>query len=199
MSKSGVWRVLRVPAVFDPSHHLVTSHVLPPVALAAIRLTIAVYTLVDFIFDLAWLGTTVPKDAPKSSQVGGYVRVLRPLRSRSDADVTSHREFSYFTSLSFIGIIAYFWASGVQSFFYVRSKQTGYPLQKWPRILQFAHLVLYATITTYRACLSRFSNQRRVLTLQLRLTAILTTIVFWSLLSDSDTFATRFSCELPQS
>lgn len=58
--------------------------------------------------------------------------------------------FSYFTDLSYIGLVAYFWASSVQTIVFVLSGQKAYPLQKWPRILQFLHVLLYTTITIFR-------------------------------------------------
>jgi uncharacterized membrane protein HdeD (DUF308 family) len=80
--------------------------------------------------------------------------------------------FSYFTTLTYIGLCAYFFASGVQTLVYACGKRRGYPLQRWPRFLQFLHVLLYATIVTY---------------------PILVSIVYWSLLADKDTFATRFT------
>jgi hypothetical protein len=37
--------------------------------------------------------------------------------------------------------------------FHTRSgAQCEYPLQRWPRILQFLHLLLWSTVTTFRKC-----------------------------------------------
>ena len=87
------------------------------------------------------------------------------------------RFFSYFTSLSYIGLLSYFWASGVQTLSYALSVRSGsnpprYALQSWPRALQFLHLLLHSTIVTF---------------------PIIVTAVFWSLLSSPDTLATRYS------
>ena len=61
------------------------------------------------------------------------------------------RFLSYFTRLSYIGVCAYFWASGVQTAFHaLHPKRESYPLQRWPRPLQFLHILLFATITTFR-------------------------------------------------
>jgi len=64
-------------------------------------------------------------------------------------DVGACSYFSYFTHLSYIGLCAYFCAAGVQTFFYARSGK-GYPLQSWPRALQYLHVLLYSTIVTFR-------------------------------------------------
>lgn len=62
----------------------------------------------------------------------------------------SARFLSYFTDLSYIGLVAYFWASSIQTLaFSVRGRKT-YPLQSWPRILQFLHVFLHTTITVFR-------------------------------------------------
>jgi len=132
------------PLAFDSYHRLVTSPVFSPWILAFLRLLLALYTLFTAIFILAWEGV-------KTHVANSY--------------------FSYFTHLSYIGLCAYFCAAGVQTFFYARSGK-GYPLQSWPRALQYLHVLLYSTIVTY---------------------PILVTLVFWILLSDSSTFATAYS------
>jgi len=68
--------------------------------------------------------------------------------TRSPLTRPSLRFFSYFTHLSAIGLCAYFWAAGVQTFMYALGKK--YPLRHWPRFFQLLHLWLYATITTFR-------------------------------------------------
>ena len=86
--------------------------------------------------------------------------------------LTVCRFFSYFTSLSYIGLLCYFWASGVQTLSFVLSGRRQYWLQQWPRPLQFLHLLLFSTISTF---------------------PVLVTVVFWALLSSPDTFSTRYS------
>lgn len=62
-----------------------------------------------------------------------------------------HRSFfSFFTHLSYIGLVAYYFAAGVQTLCYALKGGKEYPLQKWPRPLQLLHTLLYTTITTYR-------------------------------------------------
>ena len=53
-----------------------------------------------------------------------------------------------------------------------RGRESRYPLQSWPRPLQFLHLLLLSTITTF---------------------PILVTAIFWSLLSSPATLATSYS------
>lgn len=102
------------------------------------------------------------------------------------------RYLSYFTDLSYIGLVAYFWASGVQTLIYAERNRRGYPLQNWPRSLQFLHILLFTTITTFRKSIWWMALARTHLNI---ISAILVTIVFWSLLASSSTFATRYSCE----
>jgi hypothetical protein len=71
------------------------------------------------------------------------------------------RFFSYFTHLSYTGLLAYFWAAGVQTALYARNGRA-YPLQRWPRVLQVAHVALQSTAVVF---------------------PVLVTAVFWALLS----------------
>jgi len=138
---------LGVTPLKSTSTDLVTSPVFSPLFLAGIRLTLAIYALTTSIIVLA-------HDSIRSSKhdAGGY--------------------FSYFTELSYIGLVAYLWASGVQTLAYTLRGHKSYPLQKWPRSLQFLHRLLYSSITTF---------------------PILVTVVYWILLSSSATFSTQFS------
>ncbi|KAG5636701.1 hypothetical protein H0H81_007130 [Sphagnurus paluster] len=114
-----------VDTTFDPEHKHVTSPVFSPGILAAIRLTLAVYTLFTLLFTLIW----------------DYVRTT-----------TGPSFFSYFTHLSYIGLCSYLFASGVQTFAFSRnlnSASPSYPLQRWPRLLQFLHVLLEVTVTTF--------------------------------------------------
>jgi hypothetical protein len=45
---------LGAPAPFDPQHTFVTSPVLSPLALAAVRFVLAFYTLFTLVFVLVW-------------------------------------------------------------------------------------------------------------------------------------------------
>jgi len=84
--------------------------------------------------------------------------------------------FSFFANLAYIGLCAYFCASGTQTFAYAVGWRklgagAGYPLQHWPKVLQALHIILRATVVTF---------------------AILVPIIYWALLSDLSTFATPF-------
>ncbi|KAJ8584955.1 hypothetical protein M405DRAFT_853821 [Rhizopogon salebrosus TDB-379] len=134
-----------VSSPFDPTCRLVTSPFFSPLTLGALRLLLAVYSLITTITVLAF-------ESVRYHDASGFL--------------------SYFTDLSYIGLVAYFWASSVQTIAYAVWGQKTYPLQSWPRILQFLHVLLYTTITVF---------------------PIIVTIVFWSLLSSSSTFATQYS------
>jgi len=145
-----MYQRMGVHAPFDPAHKLVTSAVFSPLVLALIRSTLAIYTLFSIVFSLAWKGVHLAGDPD------------------SDAGST----FSYFTDLSYIGLCAYFFASAVQTWLYAIGGDKGYPLQKWPRILQFLHLLLLSTIISF---------------------PLLVTIVYWILLADARTFQSAYS------
>ncbi|KAF8521882.1 hypothetical protein BU17DRAFT_45419 [Hysterangium stoloniferum] len=145
MARSG-WYILGVPKSFDNECTFVTSPFLRPAILAAIRVTIAFYTLVTLI-------TVLVREAVVTHDAKSF--------------------FSYFTQLSYIGICAYFWASGVQTTLYARRPNSkSYPLQRWPPVLQFLHSLLWTTITTY---------------------PLIVTPVFWALLSGPSTFNSSFN------
>ncbi|PPQ71918.1 hypothetical protein CVT24_008059 [Panaeolus cyanescens] len=136
---------------FDRNNKLVTSWLFSPLVLGSIRLAIAIYALATLLVALIWPAVRLDED--------------------------SGEFFSFFTNLTFIGICAYFFASGVQTIFFALkgregSTEASYPLKGWPRFLRYLHVLLLTTVTTY---------------------PILVTIVFWILLASSETFATTFS------
>ncbi|KAH7921500.1 hypothetical protein BV22DRAFT_1038573 [Leucogyrophana mollusca] len=134
-----------VGSPFDPANRLVTSPVFSSLTLGALRFLLALYTLVTTITVLA---------------------------SESLIYHDSKSFLSYFTDLSYIGLVAYFWASSVQTLAFALRGQKGYPLQSWPRILQFLHVLLYSTIVVF---------------------PIIVTVVFWALLASPSTFNTKYS------
>lgn len=134
-----------VSAPFDSACRLVTSPFFSPLSLGALRVLFAVYSLV----------TTIT------------VLVFESVRFHDSSSF-----FSYFTDLSYIGLVAYFWASGIQTIAFVIWGQKAYPLQKWSRILQFLHILLYTTITIF---------------------PFIVTVVYWTLLASSSTFRTQYS------
>ncbi|KAI0073957.1 hypothetical protein K474DRAFT_1602419 [Panus rudis PR-1116 ss-1] len=145
MFKGGLFPLLGLNTPFDQDNRFVSSPVFPPPVLAALRLIVAFYALFVVLFAIIWESVRLH-------------------------DVDSF--FSFFTELSYIGLLAYFWASGVQTLVYALRGRRSYPLQQWPQFLQFLHSLLYSTITTY---------------------PIVVTIAFWTLLSSADTFATTFN------
>ncbi|KAI8998982.1 hypothetical protein BD414DRAFT_140078 [Trametes punicea] len=141
----GIYARLGVGVPFDHDHKLVTSPFFSPLVLAIIRLGLGSYALFVLFFHLIW-------DSVKTHQGDSF--------------------FSYFTHLSYTGLVAYHFAAGVQTLCYVLNKYKRYPLQQWPRPLQFLHLLLYSTITSY---------------------PFVVTVVYWALLSGPSTFDTRFN------
>ncbi|KAJ3534267.1 hypothetical protein NMY22_g7000 [Coprinellus aureogranulatus] len=140
-------------ATFDPDHSLVTSYAFRPIVLAGLRLLFALFTLATLLTTLIW-------QAVRTHSAESY--------------------FSYFTNLTYIGICAYMFASGVQTYAFARSLKkwggvksgVGYPLQQWPRVFQYLHVLLYSTIATF---------------------PIVVTVVYWALLGGSDSFSTTFN------
>ncbi|KAJ7754227.1 hypothetical protein DFH07DRAFT_1061309 [Mycena maculata] len=135
------WAHLGAPPAFDPHRKFVSSPLLSPAALAAVRLLLALYALCAIATDLAF----------------------------DVALGAGHSFLSYFTILSYIGLTAYYWAAAVQTLAYARYGR--YPLQRWPKPLQALHVLLQSTVVTF---------------------PFIVTIVFWVLLADATTFATRY-------
>jgi len=140
-----------IQTTFDPANKFVTSPVIrSPLVFGVLRLTIAIYTMVALI----------------------VVLVTKAVKTH-DAE----NFLSYFTFLTYIGICAYYFASGTQTIAYALGSRksgaaVGYPLQQWPKFLQALHVTLQATITTL---------------------PILVTVVFWALLASPSTFSTSYS------
>jgi len=137
---------------FDAPHKYVTSPIhlfRSPIVLASARMLIAIYVLATLLTTLIW---------------------------KSTVEHLGRSYFCYFTYLTYTGLCAYYFASGVQTITYALSWRrngagVGYALQRWPRPLQALHVVLQATVVTL---------------------PILVTIVFWVLLADKSTFETPF-------
>ncbi|KAJ7472933.1 hypothetical protein B0H11DRAFT_2037790 [Mycena galericulata] len=105
--------------LFDPYRKFVSSPVLSPVLLAAIRTLLALYALSTICTVLAF-----------------------------DVAMGDGKSFlSYFTELSYIGLTAYYCAAAVQTLFYARYGT--YPLQRWPRPLQALHVLLQSTVVSF--------------------------------------------------
>ncbi|KZP21882.1 hypothetical protein FIBSPDRAFT_1043949 [Athelia psychrophila] len=57
--------------------------------------------------------------------------------------------YTPFTNLSYIGLVSYNCASAFQTSVYALRWNGTFPLQRWPRILLFMHILPYSTITTF--------------------------------------------------
>lgn len=147
MMGKDAWTLIGAPRPFDQEFKFVTSPFLSPLVLGAIRLLLAFYTLTTLLTIL-----------------------IREAVITHDADSF----FSYFTELSYIGLCSYFWASAVQTLCFARRSgdKPSYPLQTWPRFLQFLHSLLWSTVTVF---------------------PFIVTPVFWILLSSPSTFKSTFS------
>ncbi|TGO24906.1 hypothetical protein BPAE_0092g00250 [Botrytis paeoniae] len=110
--------------VWDPSHRFVTSWLLSPWALFAVRASISLYAFFVLLFAIFWEIARLPN--------GG---------------ATARFSFSYFTILCYWGISFYFFFAALHTFTYARS---GIPLlSRFPRPLQALHSLYYSTIICY--------------------------------------------------
>jgi len=109
-------------AAFDPTHRFVTSWILPPGVLFAVRALLSVYAFTTTFFIFGWNGTHGLEQA-------------------------SQRSFSYFTNLTYWGLAFYFAFSAAHTASYAF---TGSPfLARWPRFLQTLHSIFYSTIVVF--------------------------------------------------
>ncbi|KEF55045.1 uncharacterized protein A1O9_08698 [Exophiala aquamarina CBS 119918] len=133
------------PSGFDPNHTFTTSWLLPPLLLSILRLLIFTYCLATQLTH--WI-----YDGVHSSRflIG--------------------QEFSYFTVLTFWGILFYMLVAGVHTLVYAIKGRSW--LDRWPRWLQALHSFYYTTIVTF---------------------PILVTIVYWAILYDGPWFPLTFN------
>ncbi|KZP18097.1 hypothetical protein FIBSPDRAFT_956650 [Athelia psychrophila] len=108
-----IYAQLGVPS--NISSALVTSPVLSPLGLDFARTVLALYALTTSIAVLV-------HDTQGSRSAGGF--------------------YSYLTSLSYIGFISYLCASAFHTLVYALRRNGSSPLQRWPRLLQFLHILL---------------------------------------------------------
>jgi hypothetical protein len=118
---SKFFELFNVSTPFDGTNRFQTSYIFSPMVLALIRLTISTYIFATMVYKLVRAG------------ISGSV----------DVD----RHWSYFTNLTYWGQGFYFLFAGFHTFVYSRKGIA--PLQKWPRILQLLHGVLYTTVCNY--------------------------------------------------
>ena len=112
--------------------------------------------------------------------------------------------FSYFTNLGYIGICAYFFASGAQTLIYARNLRTSghaeevkYPLQTAPRFLRYLYVLLLSTVITFRELFSCFLVPETCSLTWLPRPAILVTVVYWTLIASSATFSSPYASQCP--
>ncbi|CUS10191.1 unnamed protein product [Tuber aestivum] len=139
-------KLLGVGSPFDPTNRFQTSGILPPVVLGCTRLVIACYIFAALFYRIA-----------RSSVIDG---------SKSTRD-----SFSYFTNLTYWGLGCYFAVASAHTLAYAFRGRA--PLEKWPKVLQFLHSLLYTTVITF---------------------PFLVTVVYWIILApDESPFDTRYS------
>ncbi len=128
----------RYAGPFDPTNRFETSWILPPGVLFGIRALISLYTFTTYFTIFGWNG---------SHQL-----------SRD-----SRQSFSYFTDLTYWGLAFYFAFSALHTGSYWL---TGTPLlAHWPKTLQIAHSMFYATIVIYPWVVTGKSKLLRFMTM----------------------------------
>ncbi len=61
----------------------------------------------------------------------------------------ANRWFAYFTHLTYLGLCAYFFASGLQTTVYAWGDNHRYLLRTWPRFLQIVHEFLWSNVMSF--------------------------------------------------
>ncbi|KAF2845508.1 hypothetical protein T440DRAFT_265829 [Plenodomus tracheiphilus IPT5] len=107
---------------FDPTDRFVTSWILPPSLLFAIRALLALYAFTTLFTIFGWNGSHDMSDA-------------------------SRRSFSFFTHLTYWGLAFYHAFSAVHTGSYWLTGTSC--LARWPRALQVAHSMFYSTVVVY--------------------------------------------------
>lgn len=107
---------------FDPTSRYVTSWLLPPGALFALRAIFSLYAFTTIFFIFGWNG------------------------SHGDSEDSRH-SFSYFTHLTYWGLAFYYAFSAMHTAAYWL-KGISF-LARWPKALQIAHSMFYSTIVVY--------------------------------------------------
>ncbi|KAG0637016.1 hypothetical protein HOY80DRAFT_1017150 [Tuber brumale] len=115
-------KLLGMGSPFDPENRFQTCSILSPVVLACTRLLIAYYISAALFYRIA-----------RSAVI--------------DGSHSAQKNFSYFTNLTYWGLGCYFAVVGVHTFVYALGGRA--PLERWPKVLQFLHSLLYTTIITF--------------------------------------------------
>lgn len=138
--------LLDIPSTgFDPDHTFTTSWLLPPILLASLRLLVFLYCLATQLTHWIYDGV-------------------------NDSANLIGREFSYFTVLTFWGILFYSLVAGTHTLVYALKGRSW--LDRWPRPLQALHTFFYTTVVTF---------------------PFLVTIVYWAILYDGPWFPEEFN------
>ena len=146
-TSTAIYTWLGITPSKSSSLDLVTSPFFSPFTLGITRLIIGLYALSTACIVLAHDSIISTKH-----DADGYVPPSFPVIYFIKKTAFC-RYFSYFTDLSYIGVVAYYIAAAVQTLAFTRNLRRGvqrYPLQRWPRILQFLHRLLGSSITTFR-------------------------------------------------
>lgn len=115
-------KFLGVGSPFDPTNRFQTSSILSPAVLACARLLIACYIFAALFYRIA-----------RSAVI--------------DGSHATRNSFSYFTNLTYWGLGCYFAVAAVHTLVYAFSGRA--PLERWPKVLQFLHSLLYTTIIIF--------------------------------------------------
>ena len=149
-----LYHLLGVYSPCDPTARYVTSWLISPTALATLRLILSLYAFVTLFF------------------IYGFED------SHGNA-ISARQSFSFFTDLTYWGIAFYLLFAGLHTLSFALNYRKSlkidglarYWLQRWPRPLQAAHMILYSTIVTF---------------------PFLVTIVFWAIIYSPPWFPVRF-------
>jgi len=107
---------------FDSSDRFVTSWILPPAILFAIRSLLSLYAFITLFTIFGWNGS-------------------------HDMSEASRRSFSYFTHLTYWGLAFYNAISALHTGSYWLTGTS--LLARWPKPLQIAHSMFYSTVVVY--------------------------------------------------
>jgi hypothetical protein len=123
---------LIVESPFDPTNRFQTSSFVSPVVLACLRLLTACYSFSALFYRI------------------GHSAAF-------DHSEKSRKSFSYFTNLSYWGIACYFAVAAFHTGVYALRGRA--PLQKWGKVLQWLHSLLYTTVVTLPFLVYDFSHR----------------------------------------
>jgi len=123
---------------FD-SRPFFSSWLLPPLALACLRILLSIYAFTTIFYSFGWFAHNI--------DIFHLKDINLPEITFSLGASAIGKSFSYFTYLSYWGQAFYFFISSLHTFVYWRTGRTW--LERWPRWLQVAHSVFYTCIVCY--------------------------------------------------